>query len=89
MREASWAEYLNEGQIRPFVVVYEDLVSTYEPVALKVLEYLGVAAPSDLEFAPRRLRKQADGLSEEWVRRYRERKQAHWEHKAWEDVAQS
>lgn len=88
MREASWAEYFSAGRVWPFVVVYEDLASAYETVALQILDHLGIPAPSDLVFGQRKMIKQADDLSEEWVTRYRERKQANWEHEQWEFVAQ-
>jgi LPS sulfotransferase NodH len=87
MREASWAEYFGEGGIQPFVVVYEDLVTTYQRVARQLLLWMRIPAPPDLAFGPRKLRKQADELSEQWVMRYRGLKHAHWEAEHWEYVA--
>jgi len=87
MREASWQEYFTEGGIRPFVVVYEDFVSAYEVVALQILEYLAIPASPDAVFEERKMKKQADDSSEEWVKRYRDLKQADWPHEQWEFVA--
>ena len=68
-QEAAWETYFLENGIEPFEVTYEDLVPRYEEVATQVLEYLDIAHEL-VEFAPRRMRKQADEESEEWVQRY-------------------
>jgi LPS sulfotransferase NodH len=87
LREASWQEYFAACGISPFVVVYEDLVSAYEDTALQALDYLGIPVPPDLVFGERKLKKQADELSEEWVMRYRDIKQADLPTNQWEFVA--
>jgi len=51
-------------------VVYEDLTAAYEVTALNILRYLHIPIPENLMFAERRMKRQADTLSEEWVQRY-------------------
>ena len=87
MREASWQEYFAAGGIGPSVVVYENLIPAYEETAMRVLEYLGIPVHPDLVFGERKMRKQADEVSEEWVMRYRDMKQADWSASQWEFVA--
>ncbi|MCI5151125.1 MAG: hypothetical protein D3916_17370 [Candidatus Electrothrix sp. MAN1_4] len=87
MREASWQEFFVEGRINPYVVMYEDFVSTYEEVALDILEYLDIPFAHEIMFKERSLRKQADEQSEEWMRQYRDMKQGQWVSKPWEFMA--
>lgn len=74
MRDMSWQDYFSEGEISPFVLVYEDFVSTYESIALQILDYLGIPGSQNVLFGKRKLKKQSDALSEKWVMRYYERK---------------
>ena len=87
LRDASWQEYFLESGSVPFVVVYEDFVEAYAETVAQILQFLGVPAPQDLTSNVARLQKQADELSEEWVQRYRELKQAGSEEIQWEYVA--
>ena len=73
--EAAWQTYFTHYGLMSFSVMYEDFVPTYEATALRILEWLAIAFPPDLEFGPRRLQKQADELSEDWVKRFRAEKQ--------------
>ncbi len=68
--DAAWQDYFATLGIQPFTVVYEDLTQTYEETALDILHYLDIPAPERLVFNERRLKQQADTLSEEWVQRY-------------------
>jgi LPS sulfotransferase NodH len=68
--ETAWQRYFAGCGVTPFTVVYEDLITARESITLDILRYLGVSIPADLSFGPRRMRKQADALTEEWVRRY-------------------
>lgn len=68
--EAAWQHYFAVNRITPFTVIYEELVAAYEPTARQILHELSISVPQSLQFAPRRLRQQADGVSEEWVHRY-------------------
>jgi LPS sulfotransferase NodH len=68
--EAFWGQYFATCGVEPLTVVYEDFASAYEETALRILDHLGVATQEPVKFAPRRLMKQADALSDEWVRWY-------------------
>lgn len=89
MREASWQEYFAACGAVPYVVVYEELVNAYEETARAILDFLEIPVPSDLVFGARELQRQADALSEEWVRRYRNLKQAVWTASQWEYMGDS
>ena len=75
MSEANWQTFFYLSGITPLTVVYEDLVQAYEETALRVLRFLGITPPPDLTFKERRLLKQADAVTDEWVERYRAFKQ--------------
>jgi trehalose 2-sulfotransferase len=72
--EAAWQHYFAANGITAFTVIYEELVAAYEQTARQILHELSIPVPQSLQFAPRRLRQQADALSEEWVQRYHEYK---------------
>ena len=67
----AWGEWFAANEIDPLPLVYEDVVADPTAAVRAVLDFLGVAVPDELsvELATRR---QADALSEEWIRRYRE-----------------
>jgi trehalose 2-sulfotransferase len=73
-QEAEWQDYFWACNVQPLTVVYEDLVLTYEETALRALEYLDIPIPEHMALGKRYLQRQADGLSEEWVRRYLQEK---------------
>ena len=68
--ERAWQRYFDEAAIRPFSVIYEDLSANYEETALQILEYLNIPIPAQPVFAQRRMKRQSNALSEEWVERY-------------------
>lgn len=68
--EAAWWQYFDDSDIRPCIVVYEELASTYETIALNILRYLHISIPQELVFGERRMKQQANALSEQWVERY-------------------
>jgi trehalose 2-sulfotransferase len=72
--EAAWERYFLVNNIQPFIVVYEDFIENYESTAIQVLEYLGIPEFEHVNFAPRRMRKQADEESEKWIQRYHQLK---------------
>jgi LPS sulfotransferase NodH len=63
---AAWEAYFREAGVAPFRVVYEELAERYEETALAVLAWLGIAAPADLRFAERRLRRQTGYPTRGW-----------------------
>jgi LPS sulfotransferase NodH len=69
--DREWREFFDASGITPHVVVYEELAKHYEQTAIDIVRALGVK-PSDVPvFAERRLARQADDLSERWVKRFR------------------
>jgi LPS sulfotransferase NodH len=68
--EAGWANFFDACGVKPFTVVYEELVDAYEQTALDILDYLNVPHPDKLVFGERRLQKQADALNEQWTEKY-------------------
>ena len=73
--EAGWQSFFQANSIVPFKVVYEELVKTYEEIALRILDFFGIFYPKNLVLAERRMQKQATDLNEEWVEKYRAIKQ--------------
>jgi trehalose 2-sulfotransferase len=83
MREAALQEHFTECGIKPFVIVYEEFHDAYQETAVATLDYLEIATPAGRTFGERSLQKQANTLSEEWVQRYRQEKQANWRTRFW------
>jgi LPS sulfotransferase NodH len=74
--ESSWRRHFELAGVTPFEVAYEDLLGAYESTVLSILRYLELPITNGLPVAPPRLEKQADEISQEWVDRYREMRQA-------------
>ena len=68
-QERDWLAWFAEAGITPTTVVYEDLAERYEQTALELLDFLAISDPPS--FAERRMTRQADGLNEQWLERYR------------------
>lgn len=70
--EERWEEFFARRAASPLRVSYEDLVASPEATVKAVLRHIGVEVPGVLPLGPPTLEKQADSLSEDWVRRFRE-----------------
>jgi trehalose 2-sulfotransferase len=70
-QEAKWEAWLAERPFEPLVLDYEDYADEPRLALRAVLEHLGVPAPDELP-AGTRMRRQSDGLSEQWRRRHLE-----------------
>jgi LPS sulfotransferase NodH len=68
--EAQWQDFFTRNGIKTFNIIYEDFVDTYEETALQILKYIGVEVPPKVNFWKRKMVRQADKLSEEWVERF-------------------
>jgi LPS sulfotransferase NodH len=69
----AWQSYFEECDVEPLEVVYEDMVEDYEGTILRVLDGIGIPRPENFVVAAPRMKRQADELSEEWVRLYNDR----------------
>lgn len=74
--ENSWKWFFDYHDIQPLVVVYEEFVSAPVQTLQEVLEYLDLSVPASTVLPTPRLKRQADGLTEEWIQKYHERKQS-------------
>ena len=68
--EAAWQHYFSSNGIQQYTIVYEEFAAHCEETALGILQYLNIPLPQNLVFAQRRMKQQADTLSEEWAQRY-------------------
>ena len=73
---AAWQAYFERCGIEPLRIVYEELVEDYAEKTLWLLNQLGIPLPEGFAITQPKMRRQADELSEEWVRMYNERKVA-------------
>jgi trehalose 2-sulfotransferase len=69
---AAWQDFFDGCGKEPVRVVYEDLVEDYEGTVLRLLDELGVQVPQNFAVEKPRMRRQADELSDKWVRLYDE-----------------
>jgi trehalose 2-sulfotransferase len=70
---AAWQGFFDGCGVEPLEVVYEDLVEDYEGTVLRLLDGIGISVPHNFTVKKPRTKRQADELSEEWVRLYDER----------------
>jgi LPS sulfotransferase NodH len=82
MRDAAIQEFFAEGRIAPLTVVYEDFIANYEKTVREVLGWLGLDSNAATLAAPA-YERLSDGVSEEWVQRFRREKQAGWPNLGW------
>ncbi len=68
--ESNWRRHFKRIGVEPFEVAYEDLVGSYESTVHTILRFLDLPISEARKVALPRLRKQADEVTEEWVRRY-------------------
>jgi LPS sulfotransferase NodH len=68
-QNASWEEWFGRNEIEPLHVTYEELVVDPAAVGTATLDFLGVRVPEGFAPVPR-TRRQADGRSDAWTRRY-------------------
>jgi trehalose 2-sulfotransferase len=74
--EDAWERFFERHDVKPLRVSYETLVERLEPTVRTVMDYIGVDVPDGFRLAAPTLQKQADGVSEEWARRFRLLEQA-------------
>ncbi len=69
--EKLWSEFFARNQIDPLSITYEELCADYPGTVARVFDFLRVRPPRDFDLGPPRTVRQADALTEEWVKRYR------------------
>ncbi len=67
---AAWQAWFSSSRIRPHVVRYEDLDTDMAGTTHGILAFLGLDLPPGRPIVARH-RRQADGVTREWVQRYR------------------
>jgi LPS sulfotransferase NodH len=67
--EACWDAFFEHARIKPVLVLYENFAADYEVSTRSVLDRLRLELPPDRELKPR-MRKQSDGINDDWTRRY-------------------
>ena len=82
MREAGIQAFFDETGITPLTIVYEDFVADYRGTVERVLAYLGLEFDSQTLLEPY-YAPLADEVSETWVQRFREERQAGWAQRGW------
>jgi len=70
MSEAQTSEYFEAESISPLTMVYEDLARDSVKEVRKLLAFLGIDVPEDMEIPPPRVGRQGDELNEEWRERF-------------------
>ncbi len=70
---AAWRDFFEGCSVEPMEVVYEELVDDYRGTVLWLLDGIGIPVPENLAVTEPTMRRQADELSEEWVRLYDQR----------------
>ena len=83
MREAGIQAFYDEAGITPLTIVYEDFVANYRETVERVLAYLGLELPSARTLPEPHYAPLADDVSEAWVQRFREERQAGWKNRGW------
>jgi trehalose 2-sulfotransferase len=81
MEEAAHQAFLDELGIIPHTIVYEDFMQDMEGTVRGITDFLGIK--ESYRFQASRLIKMQDSLSDEWIQRYRQEKQANWENVRW------
>ena len=69
---AAWQDFFERCGVEPMEVVYEELVEDYRGTLLWLLDGIGISLPENFAVTEPKMRRQADELSEEWVRLYDE-----------------
>jgi trehalose 2-sulfotransferase len=71
VEEAAWDAFFEHSGIKPVLILYENFDADYETSTLRLLERLDLSPPEGFTFEPR-MKRQSDGLNDDWARRYSE-----------------
>lgn len=70
--DKAWEAYFNKYDIKPFRIVYEEFVNSYEQTALDIINYLKIPQSDKVIFHKRAMKKQSDSTNEEWTQKFNE-----------------
>jgi len=73
---AAWQSFFERSGVEPLRIVYEEFIEAYEENVLGLLKGLEIPIPEGFTVTQPKMKRQADELSEEWVRLYNEHKAA-------------
>jgi trehalose 2-sulfotransferase len=68
--DREWMAFFGASGITPHVVVYEQLARDYQETAVGIVRALGID-PAEVAFGERRMSRQSDAVSDEWVARFK------------------
>lgn len=69
--EELWTDFFVRNHIHPLAITYEELCSDYADTVSRVFDFLHIRPPRRLDLRSPRTVRQADGVTEQWVARYR------------------
>ncbi len=75
-REAVWAEYFVEINIRPHVITYEDFVQDPPALVKDILAFLKIETVADFKIPAPKYQRPSNALTDDWVERFRREKQS-------------
>jgi LPS sulfotransferase NodH len=65
-----WMDFFDTNRLRPHLLTFEDLTSSYQRAVLEVVSHVHDAESAGVSVPPPRLRAQADATSEAWLEEY-------------------
>ena len=68
--EAAWQKYFRQYGMRPFQVIYEEFIESYEETTKALLDYLQIRVPPQFRLGEPHLKKMADELNDAWCQEY-------------------
>jgi LPS sulfotransferase NodH len=72
-QDENWRQYFRDNDIHTFSVIYENLVEKYEQTIIELLKYMKIEIPDEKTQIQSHLVKQADSISDKWIRKYHRR----------------
>lgn len=74
LQDASWQKFFTDAGIEPLVITYEDLMQSLEGALMRLFSQLGIDLPPETKLHSPRLKRQSDGLTEQWLEKYLQEK---------------
>lgn len=71
LREAAMQQQFERWCVRPYTIVYEDFINSYEPTIFSVLDFLQIPDREAVSIPPPAFDRLADEVSETWYGRFR------------------